>query len=605
MSDNHNGRSDVVGRITHPIDLNEVFNEVGIALAVIDSKRGILWRNRRFHFWFVGKGSKKVNGILGPDQILRAIRSKRVRYFEREISDGGGKKRHFKFSLVPLRRNGPDRKFRLLVIAYHATEKSKMKLKAEKLSRLNESIVKNAPVGIFTLDREGNVTSTNPAHIRMGDTSQKKIMAMNWIKAETAIRAGISDKVKEGLAGKAFELNSIPYTAHTTGKPLFISVKGVPIKNENGEVDGLLCIVEDTTERKKIEERYQTLFESASDGIFVTDTKGSLITVNPKMVQLLGESRHKLIGKNILAFIKESQIAKMEEMLAQVSIGNHLEPCEIDLVTRERNIVSVEMNLSKVKQVGETNLAQGIARDVTERKQMEAQLMRESKLSTIGRLAFGLAHEINNPLGLISWYVEDLLEKLEVSSPTKNMDVERVKRSLEVMKEQASRGLNVIGNILDFARSTVTKYEKVDLIRAIKRALDLVESEAQWAQKKISKKLDFPPVYILGNESEMIQVFLNILNNALDATGAAGKIAVCTKSSGEEVAISISDDGTGIAHENLDKIFDPFFSTKPKGTGLGLSICYGIVQRMNGRIEVQSRAGKGTTFTIFIPKYPN
>ncbi len=481
-------------------------------------------------------------------------------------------------------------------------EQKKNKSKVENLFQLNESIVKNSPVGILTLDKQGYVTSINPALVRMAGSNRKKIIGMNWITAETSVRAGISEKLEEGLAGKVFELNNVPYTTYTAGKKTFISVKGVPIKKENGEVTGLLCIVEDTTERKKIEERYRTLFESANDGIFVTDLEGTFLSVNQKMARLLKVSQHKLVGKNLLRFVKESDRGRIEEILLEVSRGGELEPFEIDLTKNRGDFFTGEVNLSVVKQADEINLIQGIVRDITERKQMEAQLMRESKLSTIGRLAFGLAHEINNPVGLISWYVEDILQKLETCPARNYEDIQRIEKSMKVMQEQAHRCLNVIQNILDFARPTVTKYEKIDLIRTIKIALNLVESEAQWGKKKIIKKLESSPVYIMGNESQVIQVFLNILNNALDAIANSGEISVCTESRGEEVCVEISDTGIGIPHENIDKIFDPFFTTKPKGTGLGLSICYGIVQRMKGRIDVQSRVGKGTTFTIILPK---
>jgi len=585
-----------------PVDVTKVLDQVKIALAVIDSNGNVLWRNKRFHSWFKDKGGNGVSDLFIEDEILKSIRKKRICHFEREVRENGNKRRYFNFSFAPLRGNKTDKNVDLLVIADDTTEKRKIKLEVGKLSKLNESIIKNSPVGIFTLDKQGYVTSINPALVRMAGSSEKKIIGMNWITAETSVRAGISKKLEEGLSGKAFVLNNIPYTSYTAGKNVFISVKGIPIRDENGEVTSLLCIVEDTTERKKIEERYHTLFESANDGIFVTDLKGTLLSLNRKMAQLLDESQQKLIEKSLFRFVKEGHVGKVEDIFLEVSKGSELEPFEIDLLTQKGNKFTGEVNLSVVKQADEINLIQGIVRDITERKQMEAQLMRESKLSTIGRLAFGLAHEINNPVGLISWYVEDLLQRLETCPARGNKDIQRVEKSLKVMQEQANRCLNVIQNVLDFARTTVTSYEKIDLIRAMKNALALVDSEAQRGGKKIIKKLEFPPIYTMGNESQMVQVFLNILNNALDALPDTGEIFVCTKSSGEEVAVKISDTGMGIPPENLDKIFDPFFTTKPKGTGLGLSICYGIIKRMGGRIEVSSRVGKGTTFTILIPR---
>ncbi|MBI4859124.1 MAG: response regulator [Candidatus Riflebacteria bacterium] len=227
-----------------------------------------------------------------------------------------------------------------------------------------------------------------------------------------------------------------------------------------------------------------------------------------------------------------------------------------------------------------------------------------AKLASLGDLAAGIAHEINNPLAIIveeAGWVEDLLDD-SVLKESENL--EEFRRALTQIKTQGMRCKEITHNLLSFARRTATRAEAVQLNDLVREAVAMSERKVRGGQVKIEAHLagNLPISHV--SPSEMQQVLLNLINNAIDALqGPGGQIDVSTKLDQGNLVIEVADDGQGIAKEHLPRIFDPFFTTKPvgKGTGLGLSICYGIVRKLGGSISVTSRVGVGTTFRITIP----
>jgi len=223
-----------------------------------------------------------------------------------------------------------------------------------------------------------------------------------------------------------------------------------------------------------------------------------------------------------------------------------------------------------------------------EKEQLEKQLLQADKLATIGQLAAGVAHEINNPLGNISLYTQMLLKKT---------GDENTKEKLNVIADEANRAAQIVKGLLDFARQSELKLTPININKEIGKVLSILTPQL----KDIKVKTAFEPLpLILADSGQIQQVIMNFLTNSIQSIIENGEIIIKTSAKQDHVEISISDNGCGIPDENLDKVFDPFFTTKEqgKGTGLGLSISYGIIKRHSGSIEVQSEAGKGTTFTI-------
>ncbi len=238
--------------------------------------------------------------------------------------------------------------------------------------------------------------------------------------------------------------------------------------------------------------------------------------------------------------------------------------------------------------------------DITERMELESQLSQADKLSSIGLLAAGVAHEVNTPLAVISSYAQMLAKQLQ-DDPQKSGLLEKITR-------QTFRASEIVNNLLNFSRTSGTAFTDVDLNKIIADTLALLEHQFKTTRIKVQDELcDHLPL-IHGNAGRLQQVFLNLFLNARDAMPSGGTLRVAT-SNGDGVSVMVSDTGTGIAQEHIHRIYDPFFTTKTvpregqqnRGTGLGLSVTYGIIQEHAGKIRVESRPGEGTTFYLEFP----
>jgi two-component system, NtrC family, sensor kinase len=231
--------------------------------------------------------------------------------------------------------------------------------------------------------------------------------------------------------------------------------------------------------------------------------------------------------------------------------------------------------------------------------ELESQLSQADKLSSIGLLAAGVAHEVNTPLAVISSYTQMLSKQLH-GDPQKSGLLEKITR-------QTFRASEIVNNLLNFSRTSGTEFADVDINKVISDTLALLEHQFKTSKIQVNSELTDGISPIQGNSGRLQQVFLNLFLNAKDAMPGGGKLTVAT-TNGETVSVKVSDTGSGIAPEHIQRIYDPFFTTKtsPKegqsrGTGLGLSVTYGIIQEHAGKIRVESNAGEGTTFALDFP----
>ncbi|MDI6790780.1 MAG: ATP-binding protein [Thermodesulfobacteriota bacterium] len=248
-------------------------------------------------------------------------------------------------------------------------------------------------------------------------------------------------------------------------------------------------------------------------------------------------------------------------------------------------------------------LASRIEKTAREKDMLNEQLLQSGKLAAIGELAAGIAHEINNPLAIIgeeAGWMKDLLKKEVLKGSPKVTEFED---SISQIGLQARRCRQITHNLLAFARKLEPKMESFGLNNLIEDVIKLVEREARVNDIIITRNFyhELPPVWT--DASQLRQVFLNLVNNAMDAIGRKGEITITTRLGLDSVCAEVADTGHGIAEEDLDKIFLPFFTTKApgKGTGLGLAISYSVIEKLGGRITVNSAEGKGTTFSVCLP----
>jgi two-component system NtrC family sensor kinase len=225
------------------------------------------------------------------------------------------------------------------------------------------------------------------------------------------------------------------------------------------------------------------------------------------------------------------------------------------------------------------------------------QLVQAEKIASLGRMAAGVAHEINNPLAGILIYAELLARELEKDAP--------IRENVEVIINQTMRCQQIVNRLLDFSRQSLGQNRLFNLNEVLRACVELVSHQAYFHNIKIVQQLDPALPQIIGDPGQLQQVFTNLLLNAADAMSGSGTITLSSRPTrrGDGVVLQFADTGCGISPEIRDKIFEPFFTTKPpgKGTGLGLSIVYGVIQRHGGAITADSAPGCGTTFTVTLP----
>jgi two-component system NtrC family sensor kinase len=249
-------------------------------------------------------------------------------------------------------------------------------------------------------------------------------------------------------------------------------------------------------------------------------------------------------------------------------------------------------------------LVRHIAKMEMEKEMMNEQVIEAGKLASIGELAAGIAHEINNPVAVMveeAGWIRDLLDEEDLKETA---NLEEFKRSLNQIQTQGHRCKQITHKLLSFARKTDPTVKLVQVNEVIEDVISLSQQRALYASVKIETNLAPNLPEVEASPSELQQVFLNMINNSLDAMDSkGGMIEVISRVSGRFVVVDVADTGAGIPKSNLPRIFDPFFTTKPvgQGTGLGLSICYGIMKKMGGDLTVNSAVGLGTTFHIHIP----
>jgi two-component system NtrC family sensor kinase len=226
---------------------------------------------------------------------------------------------------------------------------------------------------------------------------------------------------------------------------------------------------------------------------------------------------------------------------------------------------------------------------------LEDQLIQAEKLSSIGLLAAGVAHEVNTPLAVISSQAQVLFKQMP-------SDDQRT-RTVEKIIKQSFRASEIVNSLLKFSRVSDSEYAELDLNRLIRETVSLVEPMLRASKIILNTQLSssVPPLY--GNAGKLQQVFMNLIMNARDAMPRGGELTLATESENSSIHVEVSDNGLGIPPDHLSKIFDPFFTTKAKsrGTGLGLAVTYGIIREHSGKIGVESAVGKGTTFRLEFP----
>jgi PAS domain S-box-containing protein len=354
---------------------------------------------------------------------------------------------------------------------------------------------------------------------------------------------------------------------------------------------------EKIVEFERLKEFNENIVESINVGILAIDLEDRIESWNAQMEAMYALSRAEVLGQR-LSDVFPAELIDAIDSFRNVQGVHHLYKFRLTTRAGEQrtaNIAVAPLLSRDFVSVGRIILVD----DITERVSLEMQLAQADKLSSIGLLAAGVAHEINTPLAVISSYAQMLSKQLRSD--------QRLGPVLDKITQQSFRAAEIANGLLNFSRTSTTEFRSTDLNQVIRDTLSLLEHQFKTAQIDVDLNLaeELPPIH--GNAGKLQQVFLNLLLNAKEAMPGGGNLRVATLVNGHVEAL-ISDNGSGIAPEHMKRIYDPFFTTKttPKpgdrrGTGLGLSVSYGIIQEHSGKIQVESAIGTGTTFHLEFP----
>ncbi len=357
---------------------------------------------------------------------------------------------------------------------------------------------------------------------------------------------------------------------------------------------------EKITEYERLKEFNENIVESINVGILAVDPEERIESWNSQMEVMFALPRKEALHQPLAAVFPEELVREFQRVKDQPGVHN-LYKFRLETRVEESRIANIAIAplvARDLRTVGRIILID----DITDQTQMEGQLAQAEKMSSIGLLAAGVAHEVNTPLAVISSYAQMLSRQVKGD--------DRLAPLLEKITQQTFRASEIVNGLLNFSRTSGAEYRETDVNAIIRETLVLLEHQFRTSQIRVETSLlqELPP--ILGNPGKLQQVFLNLFLNAKDAmTGVeeGRTLRVATEVNGH-VSISISDSGSGIAPEHLRRIYDPFFTTKtsrrdgqPRGTGLGLAVTYGIIQEHSGKIHVESQVGEGTTFYLEFP----
>jgi PAS domain S-box-containing protein len=488
---------------------------------------------------------------------------------------------------------------------------SDLKGSEEKLRNLFERVRH----GLFISSKEGKFLDCNQALLDMLEYSNKeeflKINIAQDLYVNPRDRKTLKERIERDGHVKDWEVEF----KKKNGDKITVLLTGYPIKNEKGQVVGYQGINLDISERKRIEDElreanefFKNLIESSVDGIIAADLKGDIFIFNKGAEALTGYTAEEVIGKLHITKIYPEGVAKeIMKKLRSPEYGGvgKLNPTQFNVVNKAGEEIPFQLSAALIYNGKNQEIASvGIFTDLRPRLSMEKklqethlQLVSSEKMASLGKLAAGIAHEINNPLGGILIYSSLMMEDLP-EEDTKRGDLMRI-------VQEAGRCKEIVKSLLEFARQTEPKMEPTDINRAINDGLFFLVNQALFHNIQIIKIFDPFLPFVRGNASQLKQVFMNIIVNAAEAMHGSGTLTIATSPSPDRKTVSIefTDTGEGIPEENFTRIFDPFFTTKEvgKGTGLGLATSYGIVEDHGGKISVKSKVGEGTTFTIELP----
>ncbi|MGA7830870.1 MAG: PAS domain S-box protein [Terracidiphilus sp.] len=505
-----------------------------------------------------------------------------------------------------------------------------------------QAIFDGVVTGIFIIDPESHqIVDANPIALELVGAPRNKIVGAvchKYVCPAEHGRCPVTD-----LGQTVDNSERILLTVQGQKRSIIKTVKPVEMEGHRYLLESFL----DITSRKQAEqalqsseERYRELFENASDLVYTFDLDMGITSLNRLAEQTIGYTSEEAMRMNLRQLVDAEHWARIESMIGRLVAGYPLAKFEVEIKAKDGRRVMLEVNPRVILKDGKAAEIQGIARDITGRDAAEIELRQAQKLESVGRLATGIAHEINTPMQFVGdnvrflqdsfMQLQALLDKLRglcdpsagfVLPPAFCAEFSRLETEMDsayIMKETPDaivqtldgieRVVTIVRAMKEFAHPEDKGMAHADINRALLNTLTVARNELKYVAEVVTDFGDLP--LVVCSLGDMNQVFLNLLVNAAHAigdmvqgTGQKGTIRIETRVEGLMALIAIADTGAGIPEKIRDRIFDPFFTTKEvgRGTGQGLAIARSVIERHKGSLTFESEVGKGTTFRIGLP----
>jgi len=474
--------------------------------------------------------------------------------------------------------------------------------------QLYEGILASIPASVLLLDRRLRVVSANRNFLDKSLRSQDATLGQELAQVFPPVLltyTHLEDRIRKVFdTGQAEDGGEMTYRAPGVPTRVYF-YRLTPVYDKGGRrVEHVMLLMEDRTDRvrlgeeiRRVEQHLASVVESANDIVVSMNVDGAIQSWNRAAEVISGFGWEHVRGRPLIELCAPENRDSVRTSLLRMRGGQRTSAnIEADLITNTGNRVPVAWSLSSMRD--DSNWVIGlvaIGRDLSERRQMEAQLIQSAKMVSLGIMAGGIAHEIRNPLAICSAAAQ-LLHEYPDDSPL----IHEATAKIRVAVRRASE---IIENLLKFARPSEDRMASLDLNEVVYETLRLIGNETSLRLIKVQENLTNDLPTVLGNRSLLQQVFTNLILNGSNAMPGGGELCVTTRAQEQGVQVIFGDTGHGIIPQHLDHIFDPFFTTMPvgQGVGLGLSISYAIAKQHGGRITAESQVGKGSTFTVWLP----
>ncbi len=455
--------------------------------------------------------------------------------------------------------------------------------------------------GIFIFDRSGRLKRVNRAGAAMEGSHPRGLLGRRCCDVLRTTSANAVCVVEKALEeGRSQTIEVIP---DLLNRPILVSIE--PVVDKQGIVTAAVCTARDLSELRKVQavaREHQSLLtnilESARESIYAVDMDGQFKWSNSATIAALGLKRDELIGRPVAELVFEGDQELVSERL-RAALNGEAQTYEMRYFSGDGNLRYARVDNSPIVVEGRITGVLGIARDITEQKEERERAARADKLRALGQLASGVAHDFNNSLAAILGRAQLLRRQTQD---------EALVRNVEIIQTAAEDAAATVRRIQTFARKSPAKeFEMLDVSSLLNDAIEITRT--RWQNEARLRGLDYQVFleadkgqFTYGSASELREVFVNLIVNAVDAMPNGGQLSIGCQQENGRLSLRFADTGTGMPEDVRQKIFDPFFSTKgAQGTGLGLSVSYSIIERHEGLISVTSEMGSGTVFTIDLP----